>query len=303
MIIKIIQNSIDKFQPDSIKTIVLDKVAGIKAVVGQLKGEAKTSTHCIAFYDDAKWTQETAAKWCADNLSNVKSFDLTNGLDAAALDYLASNEIEVKSVKIGYESSTFSILKTKGMDGSGEDNADDIHIGGYLSTFKNIDRQNDVVLPGAFDETIKEIKENGGTLPILLDHNYSTKSLMGSWTSFKVDATGLYVEGVICRTSLNEHDCKMIEKGHLKTSSMGGVFIYMPEKNKEGNFEIKKVALFEGSLVTIPANPKAKLEKKSILCESENGELVAQAKESPVPQTNAEKIAEVRKMLNQKGIY
>lgn len=142
---------------------------------------------------------------------------------------------------------------------------DGIKISGLLSSFKNEDREGDIVMDGAFDETVAELKR-AGKLPMLKDHSADTDSQIGSFTKFAITDEGLEVEGFISRTRETEHIIKLIEDGHLNTLSMGGLFKFANggQRDKKNRRMIEKVGLLEGSVVVVPANPKAVFSQKSI---------------------------------------
>ena len=135
-----------------------------------------------------------------------------------------------------------------------------IKIEGYLSTFKNVDRENDVVLAGAFDDTYKQLK----ILPLMRNHHYNTQDLMGALKLKKPDEKGLFVIGEHMVTPENIHESMMIKAGFLNSLSMGGAFKYALERNKKGNSQIETVMLWEGSETPIPANAKATFIVKSL---------------------------------------
>lgn len=181
-------------------------------------------------------------------------------------------------------------------------------IAGYLSTFKNADRYGDVVDKDAFTATLKDIKKNrGGIIPILSDHRMTAKTQVGAWDKFKVDDTGLYVEGYIIESSETEHLIKLIDAGAIRTLSMGGRFQY--EFDKKGTPIIKEVDLYEGSIVVVPANPKAQFEKKSFLFDDEelaqkkgeNG-LPQNQEENDEPETKEMKMKKAFEFLKKKGL-
>ena len=135
----------------------------------------------------------------------------------------------------------------------------DVMIAGYGSTFANVtakDRDGDTVMPGAFTETIREFKRN----PVMLtDHKNSVANIAGSYTEVVQDDIGLRVVGKVSNAPELRAIRFLIMEGHLKTLSMGGVFLYGPDGHT-----IEKVYLFEISLVAIPANPDAIFQARSL---------------------------------------
>jgi cation transport regulator ChaB len=102
--IRIRQKDPDDFEKDSFKIIWISKSKGIKAVIGKLKGETKTTIQSYLF-DKTKWSEEEAKKW-------VKEHD---GKVEAALEYIldtieeASNELMVICKKCKHEFDYLSI--------------------------------------------------------------------------------------------------------------------------------------------------------------------------------------------------
>ena len=77
---------------------------------------------------------------------------------------------------------------------------DDRNIGivkGYASTFGNVDRGNDIVESGAFDDTLRDHMERNRPIRMLWQHN--TNELIGGFPASKArtDEKGLFVEGEI----------------------------------------------------------------------------------------------------------
>jgi uncharacterized protein len=190
-------------------------------------------------------------------------------------------------------------IQTKGK----KEDSDQYRVAGYLSTFKNADRYGDVVDKDAFTATIKDIKKNrGGIIPMLMDHWANTRSQVGAWDKFKTDEKGLYVEGYIIDSKETEHTIKLIDSGAIRTLSMGGRFKY--EFDKKGTPIIKEVDLYEGSIVVVPANPKAQFEKKTFLFD--DAELATKKGEIEQPQNQEEifnaRIKNVLDTLKKKGL-
>lgn len=135
----------------------------------------------------------------------------------------------------------------------------DVTFIGYGSTFTNVtpkDRDGDGVLPGAFTETIKDFMRN----PIMLyDHRNSCDNIAGSYTMVVQDEIGLKVAGTLSNAPELRRLRFLIMEKHLKTLSMGGVFLFGPDGHT-----IEKVYLFEISLVAIPANPDAIFQSRSL---------------------------------------
>jgi len=190
-----------------------------------------------------------------------------NDLVSRVKQYIESNNLDENKCKMFQELKSFELTETKEENGN-------VRIAGYLSTFGNVDRESDIVSSQAFDETIKTIKK----LPMLRDHIADTDHMVGSFDVIVRDQKGLYVEGSIELTEKTEHLIRLIKGGHINTLSMGGMFTY-DGLDKNGNYIISEVILFEGSIVVVPANPEAIFVVKAI-GDIENGDQVPDGKET-----------------------
>ena len=64
---------------------------------------------------------------------------------------------------------------------------------GYGAVFGNLDWYNDIILPGAFKNTLAKWTEKGKFPPVLWNH--SSNEPIGVYTKLVEDERGLYVEG------------------------------------------------------------------------------------------------------------
>lgn len=138
-----------------------------------------------------------------------------------------------------------------------------VGINGLLSTFQQVtpaDRDGDYVIPGAFSRSIPEFMKN----PVMLiDHRQSVDTLAGRFLDVRETEQGLSVMGIVSNAPELRRVRFLIAEGHLKTMSMGGIFFYAPDGKG-----IQEVDLWEGSLVSIPANPDARFVARSIDAET-----------------------------------
>ena len=132
---------------------------------------------------------------------------------------------------------------------------------GYASTGE-LDRGWDITLPMAFAETLKSYMENA---MMLLQHD-DTKPIW-SFTSVTIDWNGLYVKWLVKVDTDNVF--QKLRTWVLKTMSIGyRVIDWTTESiNDVEAFIIKKLELFEISLVSVPMNAGAKI--KSNLSDDE----------------------------------
>lgn len=124
---------------------------------------------------------------------------------------------------------------------------------GYASTFGNIDRTEDVVMPGAFAKTIKA---HNGTMPMLWQHRWD--EVIGKFVSMREDARGLFVEGRInLGTERGKEAYALLKATDLNTMSIGYQTLDYEFDKQVGVRFLKELELYEISLVTIPANEQA----------------------------------------------
>lgn len=147
-------------------------------------------------------------------------------------------------------------LKIKAVEETGE-------FSGYGSVFGVEDSYGDVVVSGAFEESLAEWKSKDRLPSMLWQHNMHEP--IGVYTLMREDAEGLYVEG---RLLIDDDPLAKRAHGHLKAGSISGLSIgydlpgdgwrYDTEKDV---FVLEKVNLWEVSLVTFPANDEARVEQ------------------------------------------
>ena len=158
-------------------------------------------------------------------------------------------------------------LETKALKDDGE-------FEGYASTFGNVDQGGDIVLPGAFMESIVKAKSEGRVIPMLWQHDRNEP--IGVWSDIAEDAKGLYVKGNL----LVESD-PLAKRAHalIRAKAIGGLsFGYgIPaggadmDPKRRGVRQLKKLDLREISVVTMPMNISAKITSVKSLLEA--GEL------------------------------
>jgi len=159
-------------------------------------------------------------------------------------------------------------LKATGENGNGVATFE-----GYAAYFGNVDRSGDVLVKGAFADTLTSFLEDG----VLLSQHKST-DLIGRPIEAREDDKGLWMKGEICLEVEKGRDAyALMKRGILKKMSIG-YDIAEYERLSENNFEkyapdatpadvaramewyglaLKRVTLYEVSPVSIPANPLA----------------------------------------------
>lgn len=139
----------------------------------------------------------------------------------------------------------------------------------YASVFGNKDSYGDVVLPGAFAETLTEWKDSGNVIPLLFGHNMSDPDYnIGSVVEAKEDDRGLLV-----RNQLDLENSKALQVYRLlkgrRLSQMSFAYDVLEggeaqrEKSAGGDtetvYELRKLKLYEVSVVPIGANQETEI--------------------------------------------
>jgi HK97 family phage prohead protease len=124
---------------------------------------------------------------------------------------------------------------------------------GYLSTYGNIDRVDDVMVKGCFDESLKELDPD-----LLWMHMYG--EILGIFEDIKSDSKGLFVRGKMPKTDtlVSGRAIPQMKVGSVRSMSIG-YWAQEFEYDEDGIRHIHKCRLYEGSLVSQPANEKAEI--------------------------------------------
>lgn len=145
---------------------------------------------------------------------------------------------------------------------------------GYFSTIDK-DRGNDITLPTAFTDTMPKYMEN----PVLL-LNHSVDNVIGQVLEYKIEDNGVWIKaGIHGLTQLGRDIAALVKAGILKTMSFAYDVLEADwGKNGEPNI-LKKLELYEISIVTIPMNPQALIleaESKGIKLDNSTVKLLRQ---------------------------
>lgn len=131
-------------------------------------------------------------------------------------------------------------------------------ISGYFSVFGNVDRANEIVVKGSFQNTIPQFLKSGF---IASNHEFSSVPIAMPLQAYE-DEIGLFVTAEFHSTPKAQEMRKTVQervaKGlDVKTSI--GYQVNDAEYNTEGVRLLKDLELFECSIVNTPANPRAAL--------------------------------------------
>jgi uncharacterized protein len=125
-------------------------------------------------------------------------------------------------------------------------------IEGWASVYDYTDSQKDVVVRGAFAKSLKNGK------PVML-WQHRADAPIGVWDVAEETDKGLLVRGRILDTTTGNDAYKLAKAGAVKGLSIG----YTPKRQEfdrdKGTRKLLEVELHEVSLVTFPANDRAKV--------------------------------------------
>jgi HK97 family phage prohead protease len=126
---------------------------------------------------------------------------------------------------------------------------------GYASVFDMTDNQRDRVLRGAFRETLKgRVRE----VKLLWQHDQAEP--IGVFTQMFEDQHGLYVEGrLLMQVARAREAYALLKEGVLSGLSIGYSPLRYSTEPDTGVRLLHRVALWEVSLVTFPANEASRV--------------------------------------------
>ena len=127
---------------------------------------------------------------------------------------------------------------------------------GYASVFGNKDQGGDIVVKGAFAQSIKARGPKG--VKMLADHD--TTKRIGVWTEMQEDENGLRVKGKLLTEKQIGKDAHIdLKSGALTGLSIGGRTKSDSYDGRKRARVIKEFDLYEISLVTFPMNEQAQV--------------------------------------------
>lgn len=142
---------------------------------------------------------------------------------------------------------------------------------GYGAVFGNVDSYGDVIEAGAFSKFLADVKAGNQPWPAMLSQHggwqMSAEDMtpIGVWTDFAEDGHGLKVTGQLADTprGLEMHKLmKMSPRPAIDGMSIGYIAKEWEPRSKpeDPKRKLKRIDLIEVSLVTRPANGKARVE-------------------------------------------
>ena len=137
-------------------------------------------------------------------------------------------------------------------------------ISGYFSTYDRIpDSYGDVIARGAFTETIQKRKESGHPFPLCWNHDLN--QIIGFVDPADIEDTEkgpLMKKASFFNTQLAQEKRELVKSGVIYQFSFAyDVLEAGPVELEDGvkAYELRKLDLFEISIVPIPANPRAEV--------------------------------------------
>lgn len=127
---------------------------------------------------------------------------------------------------------------------------------GYASLFGHQDLGRDIVLPGAFRESLGKRGAHG--IKMLFQHDPNEP--IGIWLELREDHRGLYAKGRLMREVARAREVlSLMQAGALEGLSIGFRTIDGRRDPKTGIRRLRKIDLWEISIVTFPMLPGARV--------------------------------------------
>ena len=132
---------------------------------------------------------------------------------------------------------------------------------GYASTWtKTPDSYGDIVIKGAFTETLKKRKATGHPFPLCFNHDFD--QIIGAVFEAEEDDYGLKIRASFLNTPAAQEKRELVKEGIVWQFSFAysvlGVEAATEEEKKQGIYQkLTKLDLYEVSLVPVPANQTA----------------------------------------------
>ena len=130
-----------------------------------------------------------------------------------------------------------------------------------LSEVGKVDSDDDIIMDGAFDKSLKKLKY----LRMLKMHQ--REDIIGRWTRLRMDGKLLKADGVLYDSSEGGFELARMTRRLIDTNDMSGVSIgFRPKvwqtvnnEQRRYGWDIYDLELIEASIVDVPANDSAKV--------------------------------------------
>lgn len=165
------------------------------------------------------------------------------------------------------ERKTFALSEIKLAEPN--DEVKEMRFSGYGAVFGNVDSYGDVIDPGAFAATLSNAQKSGVFPSMLMQHGgwgMGSQDMMpiGVWDKLSEDGHGLVSEGILAPTPRGEEAYALMQmkpRPAITGLSIGYVAKKFTVRSKpdEPRRRLHEIDLMEISLVTFPANGKARV--------------------------------------------
>jgi HK97 family phage prohead protease len=182
---------------------------------------------------------------------------------------------------------------------------------GYGAIFGNVDSYGDIIEKGAFAHSLNEWKDRGKWPKMLLQHGgmgVTSDDMLpvGQWESMSEDSKGLKVSGRLfaLNTERGQYIYEGLKSGELDSLSIGYQTLDAKDETRDGEVYriLKKLKLWEVSIVTFPANDKAKINTVKSLTVDELREIEGSLREGGLSQREAVIASSVLKKWLQRDV-
>lgn len=237
----------DDFVSGSLRTITLSVEEAIRAVSGRLKSGDATAIQSYLF-DREKWNVGTVKTWLSKHNLTVKSME--------------NDELIISPDRVAFGHDSFEVKETTAGDEK------HLYVEGFATTSAT-DRMGDVITKEFYEDNIKrKTLEQARTL--LLNHDKELhigvvesavlkEKTAGEW--------GLWVKAMISNAASCDDYRKQIKEGVLNAFSFRWQPVAEGEQpivSKDGKvtgMRVKGGTIIEFSVVSLPANPNAEIDK------------------------------------------
>lgn len=129
---------------------------------------------------------------------------------------------------------------------------------GYGSTFGNVDLGGDVVMKGAFKESLEQYRKEGQWPQMFWMHR--PDQIPGRWLDMSEDAKGLKTKGELLPTTIGNDVQILMRAKAVRALSIGFSIDSQDDYEfRDGVRMLHRINLWEVSPVSMPMNPKAKI--------------------------------------------
>lgn len=134
----------------------------------------------------------------------------------------------------------------------------------YASVFGNVDSYGDIVVKGAFANTLAEWRKSGRTIPLLYGHNMTDPNMnIGAVLEAEEDERGLKITAEFDDDDTAQKVYRLVKAGRIAELSFAFDTIksaFLEDPDRPGAFrELQELKLYECSVVPIGANSETEV--------------------------------------------